>query len=180
MSHIDDSPVIRASVWICPTGEALDSIQHVIHRVHRRGAGPHLRPHVTLLSGIERTLASAEVCLKHLAARIKPFVVELGRIESREDYFRSLYATVSLSPELAAAQREAHEVFEMNPPVPYEPHLSLLYGNIGADLQKTLAAEAGGSVDVSFTATALQLVNASASVPVTAWKVLSERSLASR
>ena len=32
---------------------------------------------------------------------------------------------------------------------------------------------------VSFTATALQLVNASASVPVTAWKVLGERLLVS-
>ncbi len=180
MTHIDDSPVIRASVWISPTGEALDKIQHVMHRVHRRGGGPHLRPHVTLLSGIENTHTSAEVMLKHLAARIKPFRLELGRIEWREDYFRCLYATVSLSPELAAAQRDAHEVFEMNPPVPYEPHLSLLYGNIDADLKKELAAEAGGSVDASFIATALQLINASAGVPVTAWKVLGERPLTPR
>ena len=177
MAHIDDSPVIRASLWIHPTGDALDKIQHVIHLVHRRGGGPHLRPHVTLLSGIERTQASAELELKHLAARIKRFTIELGRIEWRNDYFRCLYAAATLSEELAAAQRAAHEVFEMMPPVPYEPHLSLLYGNIDEALKKALAAEIGGKVDVSFTATALHLVNASPGVPVTSWKILSERAL---
>lgn len=177
MAHIDDTPVIRASLWIPPTGDALDKIQHVIHLVHRRGGGPHLRPHVTLLSGIERTQASAEVKLKHLAARIKPFTIELGQIEWRNDYFRCLYATVTPSEELAAAQRAAHEVFEMMPPVPYEPHLSLLYGNIGETLKKELAAEIGGGVNISFTAACLQLVNASPGVPVTSWKALSERTL---
>jgi len=177
MAHNDDSPVIRASLWIPPSGDALDRIQKLIHVAHRRGGGPHLRPHVTLLTGIERSRASAELKLKHLAARIKPFAIELGRIEWRNDYFRCLYATVTSSPELAEAQRAAHEVFEMNPPVPYEPHLSLLYGNIDEALKKELAAEAGGSVDISFNAGSLQLVNASSSVPVTAWKTIAERTL---
>jgi hypothetical protein len=180
MAHIDDSPVIRASLWISPSGEALNKIQHTMHLMHRRGGGPHLRPHVTLLSGIERTQASAELKLKHLAVRIKPFTIELGRIEWRNDFFRCFYAAATLSEELATAQRAAHEVFEMMPPVPYEPHLSLLYGNVDEALKKELAAEIGGRVDVSFTATALQLVNASPGVPVTSWKTLSERTLAER
>jgi 2'-5' RNA ligase superfamily len=178
MAHVDRSPVIRASIWIPPSGAALDRIQHVIHLAHRRCGGPSVRPHVTLLSGIERTQASADVLLKHLAARLKPFTISLGRIEWRADYFRCFYATAALNENLDAAKRAAHEVFEMNPPTPFEPHLSLLYGNIDEDLKKDLAAELGGSVDVSFEAAALQLVNASQGVPVSSWKPLNECEIA--
>src|SRR5262245_6224987 len=177
MAHVDTSPVIRASIWIPPSGESLDRIQHVIHLAHRRAGGPPVRPHVTLLSGLERTRASAELLLQRLAAQIKPFTIELGQIEWRADYFRCFYATAALSEELAAAKRAAHEVFEMNPPTPFEPHLSLLYGNIDEALKKELAAEIGGRVDISFAATTLQLVNAAQGVPVSSWKVLSERAL---
>jgi hypothetical protein len=65
----------------------------------------------------------------------------------------------------------------MNPPPPFEPHVSLLYGNLDEALQRELAAEAGGRLDLKFTATAVQLVNASPSVPVAGWKMLAERRL---
>ena len=178
MAHIDTSPVIRASVWIPPAGPALDRIQKAMRLVHKRGGGPTFHPHVTLLSGIETTQADAELKLKRLASRIERFTIKLGRIEWRDEYFRCLYATAALSEELAAARRAAHEAFEMNPPTPYEPHLSLLYGNLDEALKRELAAEAGGSLDVSFTAAALHLVNASPSVPVTGWRTLGERALA--
>lgn len=179
MAHIDTSAIVRASVWIPPVGEALDRIQKIMRLVHKRGGGPAFRPHVTLLSGIETTQADAELKLKHLASRVAPMVISLGRIEWRRDYFRCLYAAVAPSDALNAAKRAAHEVFEMNPPTPFEPHLSLLYGDIDDALKAELAAGAGGSLDLSFTATTLQLVNASPGVPVTAWRALKEYPLRS-
>ena len=146
--------------------------------VHRRGGGPRFKPHLTLLSGIETTHADAELKLKHLASRIRPFEIRLGRIEWRHEYFRCLFISAIPSEELAAAKREAHEAFEMNPPPPFEPHVSLLYGNIDEALKEELAAAAGGSLEVSFKAAAVRLVNASPGVPVTAWRTLSERPLA--
>ena len=180
MTHVDTSPVVRASLWILPGGEALERIQHVMRLVHKRGGGPHFRPHVTLLTGIERTQASAELQLKHLAAQVKPFNIQLGRVEWRSEYFRCLYAVAALSDELAAARRAAYDVFEMNPPPPYEPHLSLLYGATDEALKSELAKEAGGSVDVSFQATSVHLVNAVPGVPVTEWRTLAERTLGER
>ena len=177
MAHIDTSAVVRASVWIPPAGEALDRIQKGMRLIHKRGGGPGFRAHVTLLSGIETTQADADLKLKHLASRVAPMLISLGRIEWRHDYFRCLYAVVAPSDALNTAKRAAHEVFEMNPPTPFEPHLSLLYGDIDDALKAELAAAAGGGLDLSFTASALQLVNASPSVPVTAWRTLSERPL---
>src|SRR6185295_10229891 len=156
MAHHDDSPVVRSSVWIVPTGDAFDRIEKIIHRIHPRGGGPRFKPHLTLLSGSETTQADAELKLRHLAAKLRPFEIRLGRIEWRHEYFRCLYLAAELTPELAAAQRAAYDAFEMNPPPPFEPHVSLLYGNLDEVLQRELAAEAGGRLELKFTATAVQ------------------------
>ena len=177
MSHIDTSEVIIGAVWLRPTGEALDRITKIVRLVHKRGAGPQVQPHVTLLSGMETTMASAEVKLKHLASTLKPFRIRLGKVEGRQDYFRCLYATAELNDELAEARRIAYTEFEMNPPPPFEPHLSLLYGKIDDALKQELIAEAGGTLDVTFEVNAVHLVNAYQGVPATSWRTLSERPL---
>ena len=115
MAHIDTSDIIRGAVWIRPTGDALDKIHKVMRSFHQRGGGPQFQPHATLLEGMETTQASAEVKLKKLALRLKPFTVRLGRIDWRREYFRCLFATAELSAELAAAQHDAYDVFEMKP-----------------------------------------------------------------
>ncbi|HUF82800.1 MAG TPA: 2'-5' RNA ligase family protein [Burkholderiales bacterium] len=177
MTPIDTTDVVRASVWIRPAGEALESIVKASRLVHKRAGGPEVYPHLTLLKGIETTRANAELKLKHLASRLKPFSVHLGRIAWQRDYFRCLYATVAMNQELAAAQRTAHEVFEMNPPELFEPHVSLLYGSLDEAQQKELAKEAGGSLHVSFEAKAVYLVTAALSVPVAEWRTLAEHPL---
>jgi 2'-5' RNA ligase len=180
MGHVDTSEVIRASVWIRPTGEARDQIVAAGRRVRARGGGPEVEPHLTLLSGIETTRSDAELKLKRLASRLGPFTVRLGTLRSAADYFRCLYVVADTPAELAAAKRAAHDVFEMNPPVPFEPHISLCYGNLDEALKSELAAELGGRLDVSFTAGAVQLVNAAPGVQVTEWRVLAECQLAER
>jgi 2'-5' RNA ligase len=178
MAHIDTSEIVRASVWIMPTGPALEAIVKAARTARQRAGGPDVHPHLTLLKGIETTRENAEWKLKRLASRLKPFTVRLGRIEGRQEYFRCLYATAAMTPELAAAQKAAHEVFEMSPPEPFEPHVSLLYGSLDEATQKALAEEAGGTLNVSFEAHAIHLVNAAQSVPITEWRTLAESGLA--
>ncbi len=180
MGHIDTSEVIRASVWIRPTGEALDRIREVTRRLSVRGRGPEVEPHLTLLSGIETTRVDAGLKLKRLASRLSPFTVRMGKIDWRADYFRCLYVTVERSRELVAAQRAAHEAFEMNPPVPFKPRVSLFYGTLEDEAEREIAEATGGSLDASFEARAVQLVNAAPGVPVSAWRTMSEWKLVER
>jgi len=177
LAHIDTSNIIRGAIWIRPAGDALDKIQKVMRALHKRGGGPQFQPHVTLLEGMETTQADAEAKLKKLALRLKPFKVRLGRIDWRPEYFRCLFATAELSAELAAAQRDAYDVFEMKPAPPYEPHLSLLYGKLDEALKQELAAQAGGGLDVIFEVNAVYLVDATDDVPVAKWQTLSEHAL---
>lgn len=178
MAHIDTSEIVRASVWIMPTGPALETIVKAARTARERAGGPEVRPHLTLLKGIETTRDDAELKLKRLASRLQPFTIRLGRIAWKPEYFRALYAAAVSSPELSAAHRAAHEVFEMNPPEPFEPHVSLLYGSLDEAAQKALAEEAGGSLHLAFEAAAVHLVNAAQSVPVTEWRTLAERRFA--
>src|SRR4051812_26327738 len=113
MAHIDTSEVIRASIWIRPAGDALERIRKVLRLAHQETGRAQVTPHVTLLTGAETTRANAELKLKHLATRVRPFTITLGKIEWRDEYFRCLYAAVELSDELAAAQRDAYDAFEM-------------------------------------------------------------------
>jgi len=112
-----------------------------------------------------------------LASRLQPVTIRLGHLEGRNETFRCFYCVVDRSPELVEAHRTAHEVFERAANDPFEPHLSLLYGQIDAPMKERLARELRGKLPLSFVATTLHLVNASAAVPVSRWHTLHEVAL---
>src|SRR5688572_3681507 len=174
MSHIDHTEIVRATLWIPPTSPALETINDLMQKARQTFGGPVFKPHVTLASGIETTIADAEVKLKKLALAVTPFTVELGRIEWRDEYFRALFLTVALSAALGGAKAEAHTAFQINPPEPYEPHLSLAYGKLENGAREQFA-ENVGNPDLYFTAEKVQLVNAVQGVPAQEWQVLAER-----
>lgn len=166
--------LIRGSLWLRPTGPVLERLQELIRRLTARFGGTWPRPHVSLLSGIELTREGAEARLAALAERLRPIPIRLGALEGRNDPFRCFYAAVEPCQELRDAHLAAREVFEVAPSTPFEPHLSLLYGRVDAPTKAHLARELGGRLDLSFVATSVQLVNASAAVPVARWHALHE------
>jgi 2'-5' RNA ligase len=177
MSHIDTSPIIRCAVWIPPTGAGLQIIEDLIRKVQKHSYAPSPRPHLTLLKGIERTRDSAELKLKKLAQNLRPFDMRLGAIDWRQEYFRALFVTVESNADLTDANRAAHTIFEMNPPEPFEPHISLVYGDFSDERRRQLVRESGKVPDVTFTADRVQLVTAARGIPLAEWRVLAEYSL---
>lgn len=177
MAHIDTTPLVRASVWIRPNGEAFERLVKAIRVVRQRVEGPPVQPHVSLLGGIETSEAVAAIRLKRLATRLKPFQVRLGKLEWRDEYYRAFYAAVEPNEMLELAHKAAHDAFEMMPPDPFEPHVSLAYGKLDDATRKALAEALDGRLDVTFTATAVCLVNASESVPIPEWRTVAEQPL---
>lgn len=171
------SEIIRAAVWIPPSGAAVEAVNELMRAAQQTFSGPVFKPHVTLLSGIETTLADAETKLKKLAQAVTPFMIELDCIDWREEYFRALVITAALSEPLATAKAAAHTVFAMSLPGPFEPHLSLAYGNFDNTAREQFA-QTIGKLDITFTADKLQLVNAAKGIPTREWQVLAEHRLA--
>ena len=174
MGHIAGSESFRGSIWIRPSGLALETLQDAIRRIQRANVGPDPWPHVTLIGGIQMSRAEAERRLRRLAAGFLPFNVKLGRLDGHPDYFRSFFAHVEPSDELLALHRRAMEVFDLPVRDPYEPHVSLLYGEIDEATRRMLAAELGGALDVTFRASSIHLVDATRSKPVEQWRPLLE------
>jgi hypothetical protein len=180
MGHIDTSSIVRGAVWIRPNGEALQRIDEAIRVIRERVQGPPIKPHIALLSGVEATQEQIEIRLRRLAHHLQPFAIRLGRVEGRHEYYRALFALAELSEPLADAHRLAGEVFEIASADAFEPHVSLAYGDLHEPLRSRLAAEAGGSLDVSFTADAVAFANATADRAIADWEVLNEVTFAAR
>ncbi|PWT77149.1 MAG: hypothetical protein C5B46_00250, partial [Proteobacteria bacterium] len=174
MTHIDTSNIFRGAVWIRPTGAALHRIDQAVRVIRERVQGPPIKPHIALLSGVETTEEQAMLHLRHLARRLDPIVVRLGRIEWRHEYYRALFAVAEPLEELTAAHRLAAEIFEIPSSDPFEPHVSLAYGDLHEPLQSQLAIGIRGALDVEFTARAVGLANATADRAITDWRVVSE------
>jgi hypothetical protein len=179
MTHIDTSDIIRGSIWIRPTGEAMHRIDEAIRIVRQRIEGPPVKPHVSLLGGVEATQEQVQLRLRHLARQLRPFEIRLGRIDWRHEYYRAFFSVAELSHELAEAHRLAGEVFEMASSDAFEPHVSLAYGDLHEPLQKALAEQVG-SLDVSFTAHAVGFANATGDRSITDWRVVFEETLGVR
>jgi 2'-5' RNA ligase len=165
---------IQGALWLRPTGPLLERLQEIIRRLTARFGGAWPKPHVSILSGIELSRAGAGERLAELAARLRPIPIRLGKLEGRNEHFRCFYAAVDLCPELEEAYRAAQEVFGVHPTEPFEPHLSLLYGRLDAPTKAHLARELGGRLNLAFTASSIQLVNATSAVPVASWHTLHE------
>jgi len=180
MAQIDTSPIVRGAIWIRPTGEALRRIDEAIHVVRRRYEGPPVKPHVSLLGGVETTKEQVELKLRQLAHRLRPFEIRLGRIDWRPEYYRALFVTAELTDTLAQAHRLTAEIFERESADDFEPHVSLAYGDLQERLQSELARDIGDSIDVSFTASAIGMANSTSDRPITDWRVINEASFATR
>jgi hypothetical protein len=174
MVEIAGSEIFRGSLWIRPQGAALEEIQRAMRRARERCGGPPAHPHVSILGGIELPADEAKRRLERLADGFLPFSVRLGRLDWYNEYFRCFFARVEAGPELLSLYRRAQEVFEINPRDAYEPHVSLIYGEVDEQKKKDLAVDLGGMLDVSFQANGLCLVDATGDVPVEQWHAIFE------
>src|SRR4051812_11519387 len=171
-----DHTGILGSVWIRPTGTALHAIEHAVRLAHQSAGGPPVQPHVSLMGGIELTPDTASI-FQRLASRLTGFEIKLGKIEWRDEYYRSLFIHVEPSDELIEARVAAHEAFGRPSSSPFEPHVSLLYGNFDETFKNELAQRLGGRLDVGFMASAIDLVNACENVPIAQWTTLYQAAL---
>jgi 2'-5' RNA ligase len=140
----------------------------VIAGLARRHGTEAFEPHVTLLGGLagaEETLSAA----RRLAAGLRPFEVQLLGASTGLEFLHCVFVTVAGTPELVGARTLAREAFGVQPAEPFRPHLSLVYGDLGAE-EKEFARLAAGELRSSFVADALHLVDTSG--PASRWRRL--------
>jgi len=145
------------SLWIEPEDAAREALVALIARLAREHRAPLFEPHVTLLAAID--LAEEEVLVRAeaLAGVVAPLRVRLAGVGGLEEYFRCLFLRVELTSELMGANARARAAFGRHADPPFFPHLSLLYGRLGAGEMSRLTASIGIPVE-GFVAPRLSLV----------------------
>lgn len=128
------------ALWLMPGEPLFNRLSAEILRLSQELATPLFEPHVTLLGGI--TLPEEEVLARAiaLAGALKPFQIELGEIGYLDEYFRCLFVRVVPGDHILKAHTAGMQIFGQPGGQPYEPHISLVYGKLGIERKRTIAA----------------------------------------
>lgn len=158
-------------VFLMPRDEVAEELQILIGKLSEEYGGPIFPPHVTVLGRIqgddETVLRNANV----LAAGMEPFTLTLGELQSKDAYYKALFATIVEQYVMHALHDRAADNFAMEPDTSYEAHLSLLYGNYPEERKAQTRAELN-IPEISFVADAIHVYRTPSSVDT--WQKIGE------
>jgi hypothetical protein len=137
------------SLWLMPPPAVRERYAGLIDRLAARLGTPRFEPHITL-GGCDGTEAQAVARVTALAAHLAPVAVQLGPLETTEQYFRCLYLRAERTAALLGAHRQAALACGVEPDAEFLPHLSLVYGELPKPVKENLLTELGGRLDEVF------------------------------
>lgn len=148
----------RYSLWFMPSGSAYKTLDEIIYRLSLKYSTPRLFPHVTIIPDVvsrEKQMISDTVQLVEL---ISPFRIVLGKIEYSNEYFKCVFARAEPREILIATNSNAREIFDRQE-LTYEPHLSLLYGNLSEQIKKEIVQTVGQELNVAFDVQSIHIID---------------------
>jgi 2'-5' RNA ligase len=158
------------SLWLVPEGDAGARLAELVRELARRLGTTPFVPHVTLLAGL--TVPTNDVLKRatQMVSSLEPLRVPLRRPESADQFFRCLYLPVGETFKLLATHAQARMTFGIEDDAPFEPHLSLVYGELQPATREALFRELAPVVPTSFELQILEVVRTEG--PVAAWRCL--------
>jgi 2'-5' RNA ligase len=135
------------ALWLVPEGEVYRRLARTIRRLSREFSTPVFAPHITLASGIVAPEREVTTKAAQLAKSLRPLRLRLIHLDSRQEYFRCLFAKVARTQPLVRAHRRAKEIFGLRGHA-FLPHASLVYGNISDGKKRERVASLGRRFDL--------------------------------
>ena len=147
-----DEPRARGlSLWLMPEGAVGERLAAVIDGLAVRLGTSAFAPHVTLLPGLPGPEAEVLDRTRALAAALPPLPMALFGVGGLDAHFRCLFFGVT-SPPIQEAHSKAACRFGREPDASFDPHLSLVYGSVGARPKAELKRELSREVPPPFEA----------------------------
>lgn len=167
------------SLWFVPPEPEAERLSTVIAGLSRDYGTPAFPPHVTLLGDLPASEQEVLTKAAELAAAVRPFTIELDGFGCSDEYFRSIFVAVETSASLIRAYEAAVELFGGDAPNGYEPHLSLMYGEVPAVAKQELLTRLG-AIPSGFEVRSVHVAFSSSRVPTSSWSVVREFVLTER
>ena len=122
------------AIWLVPPTTRRAEYATFIDAFADQFGTPRFVPHVTLLTNVRFTGDDAR---RHIEARLTELADACRRVELRaqglairDEYYRALVVELEYTAELHHARDAAERLFGSKSPDPFEPHLSLIYGEL--------------------------------------------------
>lgn len=159
------------SLWLMPDGPVQQAMADIIRKLSAEYSTPLFPPHITLLG--ELTLPEDQLIARahQVASLLRPYRVELGRVEYLDLYFRALFVHIKETPPVMRAGAVARQVFGIETGT-YLPHLSLLYGDFAPEVKESIIGKIGASLDYEFEAKSVFVYSTYG--PTSTWRRLGE------
>ena len=151
-------------LWLEPTEEAASRLRREIDRLAKAHGATAFEPHVTLLPFLQGTEAELVERTQRLAARLRPWRLQLTGAGTGEDYYQCVFMRVAQEPALEAARAVACEVFA-HPGGTFMPHLSLLYGDHDGPTRNAIAASVPADLQLEFAVQGITLLRSDSDDP---------------
>ena len=147
-------------LWLKPDRDGYRQFAVLINSLSKRFGTPRFEPHITLLSRLLGTEAQLTPLILQLTARRTPFSVRCAGIEFTDDYFRCLFVSVKSNSALSSLHQDAKNVIPNQDARAFQPHVSLMYGDISVAEKLAIAAELGEWDSVEFRIAGVSLYSA--------------------
>jgi putative hydrolase of the HAD superfamily len=130
------------AIWLVPPVTRRAEYATFIDALADRYGTPRFVPHVTLLTNVPRV---EEARLRELAEACRRLDLRPRGLDIRDEFYRALIVDIEYTAELHRVRDVAERLFGSKSPDPFEPHLSLMYG----DLPRATKEEARRSIEAT-------------------------------
>jgi len=121
------------SIWLIPPkGNLQIRLSHYISELADIWNGPTFVPHVTLVGGLPGDETDLHARFEKVVFNLRPFVIRLKELRQTEEFFRSFYIRVDKSRDLMLSRQISGRYFGLEDN-PFNPHLSLYYGDVSTE-----------------------------------------------
>lgn len=158
-------------LWLMPEQKTFDRLHKIIQELSRRHGTPLFEPHVTLVSGLRGSDEELMSAIEQFAGGVSPLATALDGMDYTHGFFTALFIRTEITPEFVELNTRARALLKPFGQGSYEPHLSLLYGEITVEEKERIIEELN-HLPKSITLDRLQLVEGNQDV--TRWRVVKE------
>lgn len=138
------------SLWLQTSGDTAFRLQERINKMSRKYGTPTFAPHITLLGGLKASQTELVSLTNMLASSLYSFELTLTKAGYHDQFYQALFIGVKENKILSEIRKRACRLFDMKDADGYDPHLSLLYGDLSQNEKERILNITGREFYIPF------------------------------